>query len=672
MERSTTKLWQRPFPLAAFLFVVVFCVFVPCLWNHFTNFDDPTYVIWNPHVHSGLNWKTIRWAFASFYAANWHPVTWLSHTIDVQLFREHAWGHHLTSVLFHSANAALLFLVLLKATGATWRSAIVAILFGVHPLHVESVAWIAERKDVLNGFFSLLTLLAYVRWQQQAKSSRSPVAWYFASLICFTLSLMAKAMSITLPVLLLLLDYWPLQRLRSRSAIRAAFAEKIPFFLLAIASAGVTIAAQGLGGAIKVTIPTWLRNANAVVSVARYLWKLVWPHDLAAYYPYTVPSSAAVYLCVFLLIVFSVAVTVWRHRLPWLFVGWWWFLTSLLPVIGIIQIGTQAMADRYMYWPSIGLLVAFVWGVAHFSENVHWARPAVIGVNCLVALALATTTIRHIGFWRDSETLFRHALTVTRDNPLAELNFGVALGDRAAYTEALFHMREAVRIAPQFPEAHLNLGMALHERGELTEAMSEFQAAIRLQADYSKAHANLAIVFQEQNDLERAMSEYREALRLDPVAPDVRVGFGLALQRTGQLDAALAQFEEAIREDSSYAAAHSNRGIVLEKFGKFEEAITEYRKALSLDPKNNDAALNLPVVLFKAGKIDDAIAQARELIKQRPDYPEAYFNLGGMLYSKNDFDGAIVAYQKALQLKPEYPDAKHNLSVALEGKSGKR
>lgn len=669
MARSTKNRWEQPLPIGIFLFLIVFGVFSPCLWNHFTNFDDPTYVIWNPHVHSGLNWRTISWAFGSFYAANWHPLTWLSHAIDVQLYREHAWGHHLTSVLLHSMNTALLALVLIKATGSIWRSSIVALLFGIHPLHVESVAWIAERKDVLNGFFSLLTLLAYVRWAQDV-AQRSK-RWYLVALICFVLSLMAKPMSITLPILLLLWDYWPLQRLQSRNSIHAAVVEKIPFVLFAIVCTGATIAAQGLGGAIKVTIPLWLRNSNAVVSVVRYLWKLIWPHDLAAYYPYTIPSSVEVWLCIFLLLASSVAVFVWRHRLPWLFVGWWWFLISLVPVIGVIQIGTQAMADRYMYWPSIGLLVGLVWSVAYFAQKAVWARSAALAVNCSVVLAFSVLTVRQIGFWKDSETLFRHALAVTQDNPLAELNYGVALSDRAAYDAALVHLREAVRIAPQFPDAHLNLGMTLHEQGQLNEAIAEFEAAIRLTPDYSKAHANLAIAFQEKNDFERAMIEYREALRLEPVSPDVRVGFGLALQRSGQIDAALAQFEEAIKEDSSYAGAHSNRGIVLEKLGRLDEALTEYRKALLLDPKEPDASLNFPVVLFKVGQTEEAIARARELVKRRPDYAEAHYNLGGMLYSKADFDGAIAAYEKALELKPDYTDAKHNLDVTLEDRAAK-
>jgi len=566
-------------------------------------------------------------------------------------------------------NTALLALILIKATGSIWRSSIVALLFGIHPLHVESVAWIAERKDVLNGFFSLLTLLAYVRWARDVDQGSK--RWYFVSLICFLLSLMAKPMSITLPILLLLWDYWPLQRLQSRNSVHAALVEKIPFALFAIACTGATIAAQGLGGAIKVTIPLWLRNSNAVVSVVRYLWKLIWPRDLAAYYPYTIPSSVEVWLCVFLLLASSVAVFVWRHRLPWLFVGWWWFLISLVPVIGIIQIGTQAMADRYMYWPSIGLLVGLVWSVAYFAQKAVWARSAALAVNCSVVLAFSVLTVRQIGFWKDSETLFRHALAVTQDNPLAELNYGVALSDRAAYDAALVHLREAVRIAPQFPDAHLNLGMTLHEQGQLNEAIAEFEAAIRLTPDYSKAHANLAIAFQEKNDFERAMIEYREALRLEPVSPDVRVGFGLALQRSGQIDAALAQFEEAIKEDSSYAGAHSNRGIVLEKLGRLDEALTEYRKALLLDPKEPDASLNFPVVLFKVGQTEEAIARARELVKRRPDYAEAHYNLGGMLYSKADFDGAIAAYEKALELKPDYTDAKHNLDVTLEDRAAK-
>ena len=653
--------------MAALLFVAVLVVFLPSLWNDFCNFDDPVYVIYNGHVHRGFTWGAIRWAFDSFYAANWHPITWLSHIADFTLFGRQAWGHHLTSVILHSVNVALLFLVFLKATGATWRSAIVAILFGVHPLHVESVAWIAERKDVLNTFFALLTLLAYVRWTEDI--DRTSKIWYFVALLCYGFSLASKAMSVSLPLLLLLLDYWPLCRLESIRVLRRVIVEKIPFVVLALLSSAVTVAAQRSGGAIKLDVPPWVRFANAAVSFSRYLDELIWPRDLIVFYPYAVPSLNGITLAVLILVVVSATTVIYRRSLPWFFVGWWWFVISLLPVIGLIQIGAQAMADRYTYWPSIGAFVAITWGMAFAFDKFRVPRPVAVALACLVVTGAASTTIRQISFWRNSETLFNHALAVTPENSLAHLNLGVALADRGAVSEAISHLREATNLAPRDPETHLNFGMALQQSGDLPGAMSEFHTALWIKPDYAKAHANLAIAFQEQNNFERAMAEYREALRLEPGFPDVHVGLGLALQQSGQIDAALQEFEHAIKQDSSYAGAHSNRGIVLEKLGRTEEAIIEYRKALSLDPKNKDAALNLPVVLFKIGQLDEAIAQARKLIKQRPDYAELYFNLGGMLYSKNDLDGAIAVYQKALQLKPDYPDARHNLDVVLKGKS---
>jgi tetratricopeptide (TPR) repeat protein len=669
VPRSTINFWRHPFWLAVLLFLAVGGIFLPSVWNDFSNFDDPAYVTFNPHIHHGLTWSAIRWAFGSFYAANWHPITWLSHILDFTLFGRKAWGHHLTSVIFHSANVALLFLILSKATGSTWRSAVVAILFGVHPLHVESVAWVAERKDVLNTFFALLTLLAYLQCTQHA--DRRSTIWYFLALFFFALSLGSKAMSVTLPMLLLLLDYWPLRRLNSAGAVRRAIAEKIPFFALSVAVAGITVAAQNSGHAIKLDIPVGIRFANAVVSVSRYLGKLFWPHDLIVFYPYEVPSSTTIALSILLLLCISAATIVWRRTLPWLFVGWWWLVISLLPVIGLLQIGAQAMADRYMYWPSIGPFVAMIWAASCFVQRFQLARPTRIAAACVLMAAAATVTERQISFWRNSETLFRHAIAIASENPLAHLNLGVALTERGAASEGLSHLREAANLLPIDPDNHLNLGIALHQNGDLPAAISEFQMTLRIKPDSAKAHANLALAFQEQNDLDRSVSEYREALRLDPASPDVRVGFGLALQRSGQIDAALAQFEEAIKEDPSYTGAHSNRGIVLEKLGRLEEAVAEYRKALSLDPKNSDASLNLPVVLFKTSRVEEAIAQVRELIKRRPDYAEAYFNLGGMLYSKADLDGAIGAYQHALKLKPDYPDARHNLNVALEDKAAK-
>jgi len=649
--------------IAAFLFFAVFCVFLPCLWNDFSNFDDPVYVIYNGHVHQGFSWSVIAWAFGSFYAANWHPITWLSHIIDFTVFGRQAWGHHLTSIIFHSGNVALLFLFLSKATGSTWRSAVAALLFGVHPLHVESVAWIAERKDVLNTFFALLTLLAYWRWTQH--SDRRSTLWYFIALLCFSLSLSSKAMSVTLPFLLLLLDYWPLRRLRSARAIRGALVEKIPFAILALAGSAVTFAAQRSAGAIKLDVPLSVRAANAVLSVSRYLGKLVWPHDLIVFYPYRVPSSASIALAVLVLLCISTATIVWRRSVPWLFVGWWWFLIGLLPVIGLVQVGAQAMADRYMYWPSIGAFVAFVWAAGYVSDKLQVSRPIMGILACALATTAAAATVRQISVWRNSETLFSHALAITPDNALAHLNLGVALASHGALSEALAHLRKAVNLSPRDPDNHLNLGLVLDQNGDLPAAASEFQIALRIKPDYAKAHANLAIVLQEQNELGRAISEYREALRLEPGSPDVRVGLGLALQQTGQIEGALAEFEHAISEDPFYSAAHSNRGIVLEKLGQLQEAIAEYRKALSLDPKNSDASLNLPVVLFKSGQPDAAITEVRRLIQMRPDLAEAHYNLAGMLYSKDQFDEAIAEYNRALQLKPDYEDARRNLEVVL-------
>jgi protein O-mannosyl-transferase len=660
--RSTIN-WQSLIITTA-LFCATFCVFLPCLRNDFSNFDDPVYITYNGHVHHGFTWSAIRWAFGSFYAANWHPITWLSHIADCSMFGKQAWGHHLTNIVFHSANVVLLFLLFSHATGSIWRSAVVAIFFGVHPLHVESVAWVAERKDVLNAFFSLLTLLAYVHWTTDV--DRRSKTWYLVSLLCYALSLGSKAMSVTLPVILLLLDFWPLRRLQSRPAIKRAFVEKIPFAVFALAICVVTMAAQRSGGAIKADVPLWVRFANAAVSIARYLGKLFWPHNMIVFYPYVVPSSAVIAWSTLLLTFVSVATLLWRRSCPWLFVGWWWFVISLVPVIGLIQIGAQAMADRYTYWPSVGAFVAIVWGAARALENVRAPRPVVATLACLFVTGSAAGTMMQISFWRNSETLFNHALAIAPDNSLAHLNLGVALEERGALSEGLPHLRKAADLAPKDPETHLNLGMALDQSGDLVAAIYEFQIALRIKPDYAKAHANLAIVLQKQNNFQRAIDEYREALRLAPGSPEVHLGFGLALQQTGQIDTALSEFERAIKQDPSYAAAHSNRGIVLEKVGRLEESIAEYRTARKLDPKNADASLNLPVALFKADHVEEAIEQARELIKQRPDYPEAYFNLGGMLYSKSDFDGAIKAYQQALKLKPDYPDAQHNLTLALE------
>jgi tetratricopeptide (TPR) repeat protein len=516
------------------LFVLVAAAFLPATRNGFVNFDDPEYVTANPHVQSAWALESVRWAFGSAEAGNWHPVTWLSHMLDWHLFGPNAWGHHLTSILLHAANSVLLFVVLRTMTGATGRAWLVAALFGLHPLRVESVAWVAERKDLLSALFFLFALWAYAR-RAELKPEHSTAktrerSCYLLALAFFALGLMCKPMLVTLPFVLLLLDYWPLDRLASftpepqKARLTPLVIEKAPFLALAAAASVVALAAQGGAQTVEDRFPLSLRLANAAISCCRYLGQMVHPANLCAYYPHpgfwpgelVTPAAG-------LLVAISVAAWSARRRRPYLTLGWFWFLGTLVPVLGLVQIGGQAMADRYTYIPSMGLFILVVWGVHDLTRWRHGAfvaRPlaAIAIIACLIL------TSRQIRFWQDSETLFRRALAVTEQNSLAHLNLGEALLAREQSEEALSHFRQAIEIDPGSAQAHYNLGVALHKLGRPETAAEEFRQALRFKPDYPEAHFNLGVELAREGRLEEAKREFREVLRLNPDDADARRG----------------------------------------------------------------------------------------------------------------------------------------------------
>ena len=644
-------------------------VFLPAVWNGFVNYDDPVYVTANRHLQSGLSWKSMAWAMRSFYAANWHPVAWLSHLLDVQLYGFNPAGHHLTNVIIHTLNVALLGLILRKATRQTLLALATAALFGVHPIHVESVAWVAERKDVLNAFFSLASLLCYLFWVDRRKrETPSSSVWYAGSLMAFALSLSSKGMSVTLPFLMLLMDYWPLERFRTTRAFRICLLEKIPFVILAGLASLLTLFAQRVGGAVKDTIlfPLSIRMENAVVALIRYVGKTLWPANLCVFYPYALPPFSIVLACSGLLVLISVATIWWWRRFPAFFFGWWWFCLGLMPVIGIIQIGTQSMADRYMYLPSIGVLVALVWGGADALASIRIGRIATAAITFVLIGAASFLTLHQIRFWKNSETLFSHALAVTDDNALAHFNLGIALSDDGDLERGISEMREALRLAPMHPDVHLNLGMMFDDMGQIENATKEFRNALELRPDYPEAHANLGKALEESGRLDAAVKEYREAVRLQPDFWDAHLNLGTALERAGDVDEAISEYREAVRQNERSALAHSNLALALSKVGRGEEGILEFRRALAIDPSRPDSALNLAVGLFRAGQADEAIKELERLVKLQPDYAQAYFNLGGMLLSKGLYERAIEAYRKCLSLDPNSPDAEQNMRTVEE------
>ncbi len=564
---------------AALVAAVALTTFWPVVRNGFAGYDDNEYVTENPHVRTGLSWENARWAFTAIHSNNWHPLTWISHQLDSAAFGMNPAGHHAVNLALHVANTVLLFWWLSGLTGAPGRSAFVAAVFAAHPLHVESVAWIAERKDVLSTFFGLLALLS---WGPGVRRRAATAAF-------FALSLLAKPMLVTLPLLLVLVDWWPGKR-------GARILDKLPLFALSALSAAATLWAQRQGGAVAAVdqLPVGLRLSNAVVAYVRYLGKTVWPADLAVFYPF--PSNGIpgwqVAACAVALAAVSALAFVWRERRPWLAVGWCWYVVTLLPVIGIVQVGMQSMADRYMYVPIVGLLIMAAW---ELEPVLPVAGPAVVA-------ACAVLSWRQIPVWKDGLTLFTHAAAVTRDNFVAHDNLGVELDRRGRTEEAIAHYRETLRIKPGDRIGAGNLAQALFEKGE------------RLFNEGKKGEA---------------FSVLQEGLRLRPNAA-ARTNVALILLERQQVAPAIAQFREALAADPSIVRAHVGLGVALATAGQDAEARRSFESAVRLDPSNVEARFDLAMVSAAMGDRTTAVRELSEVLRLRPDYPSAREALGAL------------------------------------------
>jgi Flp pilus assembly protein TadD len=580
------------------LFGLVAWAFLPAVRNGFINLDDGVYVYDNARVKNGLTWENIRWASTTLYFGIWHPLTWMSHMLDCQWFGLRPGGHHLTSVLLHAANAMLLFVVLRRMTGALWRPALVAALFGLHPLHVESVAWVAERKDVLSTFFVMLALWAYARYaveecrrqkaegkigaktavQRATKPGSSfgilPSLFYLLSLLFFALGLMSKPMVVTLPVVLLLLDYWPLRRfelstLRSQpSTILRLVVEKLPFVVAAVLVSWITLRGAHQEGWTASVAHYALTNriANATYSYARYFLQVFWPTNLVAYYPLPATFPAwSVARAALLLLGISVASFCVARRWPYIVVGWLWYLATLLPVIGlVIQLASYSHADRYTYVPLIGLFVSLVWGGWELVR--HWRRSARACVAAAVAAAIVlcvALTRQQLGYWTDAEALFRHALAVTRDNWMAHNNLGTALYRQGRYEEAILHFQECVRLQPRYPPGHLNLGNAFNRTGHVDESIRAYQTGLDLKPEEAEAQYSLATLLIGKGLPEEAIRHFQEVLRLQPNHAEAHNNLGTVLYQQGRTAEAIGQFQEALKFKPDYADARKNLDVVL-------------------------------------------------------------------------------------------------------------
>jgi len=547
------------------LVVITFTAFWSVIHNDFIKLDDRQYVVENPHLTGGLTWQNVRWALGADYASNWHPITWLSHMLDVQLFGLAPGGHHFVSLLLHAANTLLLFGLLRRITAALWRSAMVAALFALHPLHVESVAWAAERKDVLSTFFLMLTLLAYAQF---ARTVRSPGwrsrAWFAGALFFYSLGLMSKPMLVTVPALLLLLDFWPLQRLPYSTTLRVVL-EKAPFILLALASCTATFLAQSKGHTVSIGLPLIPRLANAIVSYLKYLGLTFWPANLAAFYPhpdqhYPISHQWACWkiAAALLLLAGISAAAVWRRKSePWLAVGWFWYLITLLPVIGIIQVGQQAMADRYTYIPLIGIFIGLVWSLHHLLAGRRAGRFALAAAAVLLVTACAAATNRQVRFWQNNFSLFQHALDVTSDNAVANYLTGMDFQENHQYPEAVARFQAALVCDPGYADAHASLGFCFFTLGRLDEAMEQYQTVIQLRPWDGKAHASLGSVQWRRGRPDAALQEYGEALRLRPDLAPVQFNLGCSLAALGRYAEAVDHLSAALRLKPDYPEARA-------------------------------------------------------------------------------------------------------------------
>jgi len=641
--------------------------------NHeFLNYDDNVYVTENSHVVSGLTAANAGWAFTSFHGANWHPVTWLSHMADVQLFGMNPRGHHLTNVFIHAAASVLLLLFLFRVTGGLWQSAFAAALFALHPLHVESVAWVAERKDVLSGFFGILTLLLYASYAVKRTAMR-----YALALASFALGLMSKPMLVSLPVILLLLDFWPLQRLRFGDSEHGSgdgapfpvlLKEKVPFFVCALVSAILTMIAQQKGGAIRSfeAVPLADRIGNALVSYVSYLVKTVWPHDLAVFYPF--PASLPIWQVTaasLTLLFFSAVVVRAARQRPYLLLGWFWFLITLAPVIGIIQVGGQAMADRYSYLPLVGLFIMAAWEAPRIVAKIP-CRRALLAVTAVALLAAsAVQTWRQTGFWQDNFTLYRHAVRVTAGNDLAHYNLGFALDEKGDLDGAIGEYREAIAINPRNVGARNNLGFALDRKGDLDGAIREYREALAVSPRSFAAHYNLGLVFDELKESDRAMEEFRAAVSINPGFSAAHYSLGADLAKRGDVDSAIGEYREAIRGNPDHLAAHCSLGICLAGKGDLDGVVREFREALRINPASAAVHNNLGGALEQKGDPGGAIREFREALRLSPEYFDAHNNLGVALQRSGDLQGAVAEYREALRINPASPSVRNNLAVAL-------
>lgn len=672
--------------ICIFLAVVTLAVYWQVLDHDFLGYDDDVYVTDNPYVKRNLTRESVVWAFTAHHASNWHPVTWLSHMLDYRNYGSDPRGHHLSNLLFHVANTLLLFAVLNRMTGALWKSAFVAALFALHPLNVDSVAWIAERKNVLSAFFWFLTMWAYLNFIEKRNLGR-----YCMVIFLFALGLMSKPMLVTLPFALVLLDYWPLGRLRAgqnsshfkngnvevqndyERTWSQLFLEKVPLFALSMGSSIVTFIAQKSGGAMAPdeAYPLKINIANALISYLDYLKKMFWPQGLSVFYPH--PGHALSLWqgagCGALVLMISVYAALRVRRAPYLAVGWFWYLGTLAPVIGIIQVGGQAMADRYMYIPLIGIFIIIAWGVPDLLKNWPKRDPAMAVSAAIIISVLCALTWKQTGYWKNNLTLFTHAVEVAdNDYPRHAFSYnklGAAYNEQSEYAKAIPHFRKAIQLMPNFAYPHSNLGFALNKQGKIEEATPHFIESVRLMPDSAANQYNLGNFLSGQKKFEEAIPHYRKAIKFKAGYALAHLNLGLAFSKTGKTQKAMAHTREALRINPDLAEAHNNMGLNLEELGSLDEAVAHYREGIRINSEFGQLHENLGAALSKKKHFEESILHLREAIRLDPKYAKPHYTLGTVLSRRGQTKEAVHQYRKAIELRPDYFQAHKNLGIAL-------
>jgi Flp pilus assembly protein TadD len=678
---------------------VTFAVFGQTVRYQFVNFDDGDYVVKNPAVAQGLSLKGFVWAFTHFHCANWHPLTWLSHMLDCQLYGLHPGGHHLTNVLLHTGTAIALFMALRRMTGALWRSAFVAAVFAIHPLRAESVAWVSERKDVLSGLFFMLTLWAYTRYAQgrmqneecRMKNAESgnthhasrttppssifhpPSSFYYTlALLLFALGLMSKPMLVTLPVVLLLLDFWPLQRAKPAASL---VLEKLPFLAFSAISCLITLLAQSNAMKSFESFPLPTRLGAALVSCKVYLAQMIYPRGLAAFYPLVPQASvpAAAMAGILLLVISAIA---WgeRRTRPWLVVGWLWYLVMLLPVLGLVQVGGQAHADRYTYLPQIGIYLAVTWLAADLAAKWQVRRIALGGLMAIVLAILMVCAWKQTACWENSETLWKHALACTTGNNLAYVNLGHELFEKGRLDEAISHYQKALETQPNNYQFHNNLANALREKGRLDEAIAHYEKAVQIQPGSAEAQFNLGKALGLTGKQEEAIARYEIALQIEPGFLPAHMSLGTALLQQGKAGLAAPHFQRLLEIRPNDPALHLNLGLCFFQTGQMQEAKLQYERALQSAPADPGILNNLawllaacPLASLRDGnKAVELARQANALTGA--ERPLILRTLAAALAEAGRFPEAVETAQRAASLAEaqSIPDLARQIQFELK------